>query len=62
MLDKGEVMTTLSQAETNSIGFPIKKKKLSLSLESASSPLCLINYVHKTIFEFAPLPSQDKTT
>lgn len=55
-------MTTLSQAETNSIGFPIKKKKLSLSLESASSPLCLINYVHKTIFEFAPLPSQDKTT
>lgn len=61
MLDKGEVMTTLSQAETNSIGFPIKKK-LSLSLESAASPLCLINYVHKTIFEFAPLPSQDKTT
>lgn len=54
-------MTTLSQAETNSIGFPIKKK-LSLSLESAASPLCLINYVHKTIFEFAPLPSQDKTT
>lgn len=61
MLDKGEVMTTLSQAETNSIGFPIKKK-LSLSLESVTSPLCLINYVHKTIFEFAPLPSQDKTT
>ena len=28
MLDKGEVMTTLSQAETNSIGFPIKKKTL----------------------------------
>ena len=46
--------TTLSQAETNSTGFPTKKI-LHVSLASNASPLHLINQVCNAIFEFSPL-------